>query len=121
MRFLTIFSAVEREEPPDAEEIEQMGKLIAEMAAAGVLRTTEGCQPTRLGARIRRSGGRIAVTDGPFSEAKEVVGGFAILEVASKEEAIEWTRRFLAVAGDGESELRQLYDDPAFDASAPSR
>ncbi|HEY3079141.1 MAG TPA: YciI family protein [Chloroflexota bacterium] len=121
MRFLTVFSAVEREGPPDAEEVAQMGKLIGEMAAAGVLQTTEGCQSTALGARVRRSGGRVGVTDGPFSEAKEVVGGFAILEVASKAEAIEWTKRFLAVAGDGEAEIRQLYDEPAFDASASTR
>jgi hypothetical protein len=54
------------------------------------------------------------VTDGPFTETKEVVGGFALFQVKSKEEAIQWTKRFLKVAGDGESEIRQIYEAPAF-------
>src|SRR5687768_7567354 len=121
MRYLSIFSAVERNEPPSAEEGAAMGTLIGEMAAAGVLKTTEGCMPSAEGGvRIRRSGGDVTVTDGPFTEAKEVVGGFAILEVASKDEAIEWTKRFQAVAGDGTSHLLRLYDQPAFDARGGS-
>jgi hypothetical protein len=117
MRFLTIFSAPERDEPPSMDEMVAMGKLIDEMAAAGVLVTTEGCKPSAMGALARRVGGRTIVTDGPFSEAKEVIGGFAILECASKDEAIAWTRRFLEVAGDGTSEIRELYDTPAYDRS----
>jgi hypothetical protein len=117
MRYLSIFSAVERNEPPSAEEGAAMGTLIGEMAAAGVLKTTEGCMPSgEGGVRIRRSDGQVSVTDGPFTEAKEVVGGFAILEVASKEEAVEWTKRFMQVAGDGTSLLLRLYDQPAYDA-----
>jgi hypothetical protein len=54
------------------------------------------------------------VTDGPFTETEEVIGGFALFQVKSKEEAIEWTKRFLQLAGDGESEIRQLYEAPAF-------
>jgi len=87
-----------------------MGKLVEEGFKAGWLLATEGCLPTALGARVRRSNGKLAVTDGPFTEAKEVVGGFAILKANSKQEAIELTRKFLAVAGDGECELRQLYE-----------
>jgi hypothetical protein len=117
MRYLTIFTAVERNEPPSAEEGAAMGELIGQMAKAGVLLTTEGCMPSANGGvTIRRSGGDVTVTDGPFTEAKEVVGGFAILEVASKEEAIEWTGRFQAVAGDGTCQLLRLYDQPAYDA-----
>ena len=77
---------------------------------AGWLLATEGCLPSALGARVRRSNGKLAVTDGPFTEAKELVGGFAILKANSKEEAIELARQFLRVAGDGECELRQLYE-----------
>src|SRR5262249_311469 len=91
-----------------AEEIAVMGKLIEEGMKAGWLVATEGCLPTALGARIRRSGDRVTVTDGPFTEAKEVVGGFAILKAASKEEAIELVRTFLKIAGEGECELRQI-------------
>jgi hypothetical protein len=115
MRFLTIFSAPERDQPPSMEEMAAMGELIDEMAREGVLVTTEGCKPSATGARATRRGGSVTVTDGPFSEAKEVVGGFAILECASKDEAIAWTRRFMEVAGDGTSEIRELYDEPAYD------
>ena len=89
MRFLSIYKTVERNSPPTAEEMATMGKLIEEGMKAGWLLDTEGCLPTALGARVRRSSGKLSVTDGPFTEAKEVVGGFAILKVGSKEEAIE--------------------------------
>jgi hypothetical protein len=121
MRFLMIFkpdeAATKRNEagvPPAAEEMAGMGKLIEEMAKAGVLLSTEGCQPSSKGARVRRAGAKVTVTDGPFTESKEVVGGFAIVKAASKAEAIEWARRFLAVAGNGESEILQLHEEAAF-------
>jgi hypothetical protein len=110
MKFLSIYKTAERATAPTPEEMATMGKLIEEGMKAGWLLATEGCLPTALGARIRRSGGKLTVTDGPFTEAKEVVGGFAILKANSKEEAIELTRTFLKIAGDGECELRQLYD-----------
>jgi hypothetical protein len=110
MRFLSIYTHAERTSPPTTEEMATMGQLIEEGFKAGWLLATEGCLPTALGARVRRSNGKLAVTDGPFTEAKEVVGGFAILKANSKQEAIELTRKFLAVAGDGECELRQLYE-----------
>ena len=114
MRFLSIYKAAERGVPPSPEEMERMGKLIAEGMSAGWLISTEGCLPSALGARVRGTGGKVTVTDGPFSETKEVVGGFAILQAASKEEAVELTRHFLLVAGgEGECELRQLYEAPA--------
>lgn len=109
MRFLAVWSHVERDTPPTEAEQATMGKLIEEMMTEGTLVTTEGCLPTSLGARVRRSGDKITVSDGPFTESKEVIGGFAILEAKSKEHAIELTRRFVAVAGDGVSELRQIY------------
>jgi hypothetical protein len=111
MRFLCVYKPSKPEGiPPTQDEMARMGKLIDEMTKAGVLLSTEGCQPSSKGARVRRSGGKIAVTDGPFTEAKELIGGFAIIQVKSKAEALEWTKRFLEVAGDGESEIRQLHE-----------
>ena len=109
MRFLSIFKAVETNVPPTPEFIARMDKLINGMTKAGTLIATEGCLPSALGARVRRSGGKVTVTDGPFVETKEVVGGFAILEARSKEEAIEMAQTFLDVAGDGECEIRQIF------------
>jgi hypothetical protein len=92
----------------------KMGKLIEEMMKAGVLLSTEGCQPSVKGARVRKSGAKLTVTDGPFTESKEVIGGFALMEAKSKEEMIELTKRFLNVAGDGECEIRLLYGPSDF-------
>lgn len=110
MRFLSIYKTVERSVPPSQEEMSKMGKLIEEGLKDGWLLGTEGCLSSRLGARVRLSEGKLAVTDGPFTEAKEVVGGFAILKTNSKDEAIELAKQFLPVAGDGECELRQLFE-----------
>ena len=85
-----------------------MGKLIEEGMKKGWLLGTEGCLASALGARVRRSAGKTSVTDGPFTESKELVGGFAILKANSKQEAIELARNFLQIVGEGECELRQL-------------
>jgi hypothetical protein len=90
-----------------------MGKLIEEGMRKGWLLGTEGCLPSALGARVRLADGDFSVTDGPFSESKELVGGFAILQADSKQQAIELARDFLRVVGQGECELRQLYEAPA--------
>jgi hypothetical protein len=108
MRFLSIYKTAETGVPPTTEHMAAMGKLIEEMAKAGVLLATEGCLPSAKGARVRRSGGKVTVTDGPFTESKELIAGFALLEAKSKDEAIELTKRFLEVAGDGECEVRQI-------------
>ena len=110
MRFLSIYKTAERNAPPSQEEIQTMGKLIEEGMKAGWLLGTEGCLPTALGARVRLSDGKITVTDGPFTESKEVVGGFAILQANSKNEALQLVKDFLHVVGGGECELRQLYE-----------
>lgn len=112
MRFLSVFKSVERSTPPSQEEMAKMGKLIGEAMTEGWLLSTEGCMPSALGARVRSSDGAVKVTDGPFTESKEMIGGFAILKADSKQDAIELTRRFLAVVGDGECELRQLCEGP---------
>jgi hypothetical protein len=112
MKFLSIYKHVERSTPPSGQEMATMGKLVEQGFKEGWLLATEGCLPTALGARVRKSHGSVTVTDGPFTEAKEIVGGFAILEAKSKAEAIQLTKDFLKVAGDGECELRQLYEAP---------
>ena len=110
MKFLSIYKHVERNTPPSQEEMVRMGKLVEEGMKAGWLLATEGCLPSALGARVRRDGTKLSVTDGPFTEAKEVVGGFAILKANSKQEAIQLAKDFLQVAGEGECELRQVYE-----------
>jgi hypothetical protein len=87
-----------------------MGKLVQDGMKAGFLLAVEGCMPSANGARVRLSKGKVTVTDGPFSESKEVIGGLAILQADSKEAAIELVRHFLNAAGDGECELRQLFE-----------
>jgi hypothetical protein len=118
MRFLSIYRSAETGAPPTEEHIAEMGKLVEQGMRAGWLLATEGCLPSALGARVRRVGGKVTVTDGPFTEAKEVVGGFALIEASSKEEAIALCKDFLEVAGDGECEIRQLYQAPALDDDA---
>jgi len=110
MRFLSIYKTIERNTPPSAEEMAAMGKLVEEGFKKGWLLATEGCLPSALGARVRQADGKATVTDGPFAETREVVGGFAILQANSKQEAIELTKYFLSHVGQGECELRQLYE-----------
>lgn len=110
MRFLSIYKCPERSTPPSAEEMAGMGKLIEDWMRSGKLLATEGCMPTATGARVRLDGGKFNVSDGPFTETKEVVGGFAILDAPSREVAVGYVKEFLAYMGQGECELRQLYD-----------
>jgi hypothetical protein len=93
--------------PPDENLMVEMGKFIEEMTRAGVLLATGGLDPD--GIHIKSSGGEVTVTDGPFAEAKEAVVGFALIEVRSREEAIELSKRFWKIVGDGEGEIRQVF------------
>ena len=110
MKFLSLYKNVERNTPPTPEDMAAMGKLIEEGMKKGWLVATEGCLPSALGARVRRSGEKVTVTDGPFTESKEVIGGFAILNAKSKEEAVQMAKDFLKVVGEGECEIRQVYE-----------
>src|SRR5579871_3124916 len=110
MKFLSIYKTAERNTPPTQEEMAAMGQLIEEGMKAGWLVSTEGCLPSAMGARVRLENSKVTVTDGPFTEAKELVGGFAILRAGSKQEAIELAKKFLSKVGQGECELRQLYE-----------
>jgi hypothetical protein len=115
MRFLCIYKPGKPETDlmPSKEEMAAMGQLIGDMAKAGVLLATEGCAPSSKGFRLRIDSGKFTVTDGPFPETKELIAGFCLLQVKSKEEAIEWGKRFLAVVGEGESEVRLLHEMPS--------
>ena len=111
MKFLCIYKPSKPEgTPPTQQEMAEMGKLVEEQMKSGILLATEGCLPSAKGARIRLSDGRFIVTDGPFTESKEVIGGFALIQATSKEDAIEHVKHFLKVAGDGETEIRQVFE-----------
>jgi len=105
MRYLV--TALANDNAPDEKLFVEMAKFIGEMTAAGVLLATGGLESD--GMRMTSVGGEITVTDGPFAEAKEAAAGFALIEVRSKEEAIELGRRFRKIVGDGVSVIQQVY------------
>lgn len=118
MRFMLLYKpGFESDAPPTPENMAKVGKLIEDMAKSGVLLATDGLMSSKKGARVAITNGKLTVTDGPFTEAKELIGGFAIVNVKSKEEAVEQAKNFLTVMGVGESEVRQMHDAPAFDAT----
>ena len=118
MRFLSMIRIDETTgQVPSEQLMADMGELIEELTRTGQLVSTAGLRPTSEGVRVKlHRGGRLTVLDGPFTETKEVIGGYALLEAPSKAEAVELTRRFLKVHGtdwDVECEVRQL-DGPEF-------
>ena len=119
MRIMGLLKADKESEagvPPTPELMAEMGTFIEEIMKAGVLLATDGLQPSSKGARVKVSEGRVAVVDGPFTESKELVASYALLEVKSMAEAIEWTTRFLKVLGGGECELRPIFEAADFPA-----
>ena len=121
MRFLSMIRIQENTgQVPSEQLMSDMGKLIDELTRAGRLISTAGLRPTSEGVRVRLRRGKLSAVDGPFTETKEVIGGYAILEAKSKAEAIELTERFLKIHGeewDIECEVRQL-DGPEFGGEA---
>jgi hypothetical protein len=114
MRFLSIFTHESTDRPPTEAEMANMGKLIEDGMKAGWLIATEGVNFGTTGIRVHKSGGgKVIVTDGPFAETKEVLGGYALLQAADKKEVVELTRRFLDAVGQGTCEIYQLYEMPA--------
>lgn len=114
MRYMMIMipniPAIDEEDwAPDAEAVSAMGKYNEELTKAGVLLTLDGLQSPAKGARVTFAGGKASVTDGPFSEAKEVIGGYWMIEAKSKEEAVQWASRCPASDGDA-IEVRQVYE-----------
>jgi hypothetical protein len=97
---------------PDEKLFAEMARYHEELVRAGVLLDASGLQPTSKGARIKYSGGKRTLVDGPFTETKELVAGYTLIQVKSREEAMEWAKRFPApqFGGEGEIEIRQLYE-----------
>jgi hypothetical protein len=113
MRFISIFTHEPVNRAPTQAEMAAMGKLIEDAMKEGWLLSTEGVSFGSQGLRVHKpANGKISVTDGPFAEAKEVIGGYALLKASSKEEILKHTKRFLEVAGQGTCEVYQLYEMP---------
>jgi hypothetical protein len=115
MRFLSLIRVQENTgKQPSERMMTEMGKLLIEMKQAGRLRDTAGLAPTASSKRVRLRGGKVTVVDGPFAEAKEVIGGYAMLDAQSLEEAIALTKRFVDLhVADGweiDCEVRQIYE-----------
>jgi len=121
MRFLSMIRIDESSgQAPSEQLMSDMGKLMEELTRTGQLVSTAGLRPTSEGVRVRWRNGKLSMVDGPFTETKEVIGGYAILEAKSKAEAIELTQRFLKIHGNEwniECEVRQL-DGPEFGSEA---
>ena len=115
-RYLSMIRVDEQNAPaggPSPELQQRMGALFEEITKAGVMLDTAGLTPTSEGTRVTWSGGQLSYTDGPFTESKEVVGGYAILQAKDKAEALEWTKRFLQVHEDHwtvTAEVREIVD-----------
>ncbi len=120
MRFMLIVKASPQSEagvPPSEKLLTEMGKYNEELAKAGVLLAGEGLHPSSKGARVRFSGSRRSVVDGPFTETKELIAGFWLIDVKSKEEAIEWVKRCPnPMEEDSEIEIRQVFEAEDFGA-----
>lgn len=118
MRFMTMVKSSENSGHPPQALMEAIAKLGEENAKAGVMIEMGGLFPSVAGARVRLAGGKLTVIDGPFVETKEVVGGYAVFQVKSKEEAIEQTLRFMELhkehwpGWEGETEIRQIFERP---------
>jgi len=113
MRFMVMHYSTEDNEagvPPSAEEMAAVGQLMQESAMAGVLLGGEGVHPSSKGARIEVTDGNVRVIDGPFAEAKELIAGFALIDVRDREEAIELAKRFAAVVGTERIDVRQVME-----------
>ena len=109
MRFISIFTHEPLDRPPTEAEMAAMGKLIADAMKEGWLIATEGVGFGATGVRVHRSAaGKVTVMDGPFTETKEVIGGYALLKAESEEEIVRLTKRFLEVAGQGTCEIYRL-------------
>jgi hypothetical protein len=117
MRFMGLLRADKESEagaPPSRDLMERMGTFMEEITKAGVLLATDGLQPSSRGKRVKLAGGKVTVTDGPFTESKELVASYALFQTKSIDEAVHWTTRFLQVLGRGECEIRPLFEASDF-------
>ena len=122
MRYMVLYKpGKDTNAPPSKQEMNAVGKLMDEMAKAGVLLENGGLQPSSKGARVKIAGGKFTVTDGPFPEEKHLIGGYAIVQTNTKSEAIEWAKRLLQVTGEGESEIRPLMESSDMGTGMPMK
>lgn len=112
MRVLALWYPAYSGAPPSPEMMQRMGQLIGEMSQAGVLLDTGGWDADAPATVVTSKGGKVTVTDGPYTEAKEIVGGYAVMRVESKDDLIAWGKRFVDVAGEGRSVMRPIPDEP---------
>jgi hypothetical protein len=114
MRILSILThdASNQHGPPGSDDMEKMGKFIAECKSKGVLIDTGGRMPNQLEMIVSRKNGKTSITDGPYTEAKELVGGYALMEVKDREDAIHWTNRFLDLVGDCTCHIHEVESVP---------
>src|SRR5262249_9471074 len=116
MRFMIMVKSAENAGPPPNSLMTAIAKLGEEAMRAGVMVQMGGLLPSAMGARVRLSAGKLTVSDGPFTETKELIAGYAVYNVMSKQEAIEWSSRFMALhqehwpGWEGEAEIRQIFD-----------
>ena len=110
MRFLSFYTPAPSQTPPSSEYMEEMNKLIDASMKSGELVATGGLTPLQQGARVNYAAGKATISDGPYIESTEIIGGFALLELPSKEAAIQSAKNFLKVAGDGYVTIRPLMD-----------
>ena len=124
MRFMITVKSAENAGPPPKALMAAIMKLGEEAMRAGVMVETGGLLPSAMGARVRLSAGKLIVTDGPFTETKELIGGYAVYDVKSKQEAINWASRFMQLhkehwpGWEGEAEIRQIYHLSTSDINA---
>ena len=120
MRFMMIVKHTEKQGPPPKALMDEIAKLAEKETQTGVMVGNGGLKATALGASVRLSGGKVTVTDGPFTEAKEIIGGYAQFELKSKEEAVEAAVRFMELhkkhwpGWEGETEVREMYGPEGF-------
>ena len=111
MKFLMTYAASKRNAPPTPEHMAAIGKFSAEMAKSGILLMTGGLVRPSKGTQVKMASSKFTVTDGPFAESKELIDGFALVETKSKQEALDVCERFMKIAGDGDGELLQVFEN----------
>jgi len=110
MKFLMTYQSLPSAPPPTREQMAKIGEYSARMIAAGKVTLTGGLVRPSHGIQVKSEGGKFTATDGPFAETKELIDGFVVVEVASKEEAVSLAQAFMAVAGDGVGEVLQIFE-----------
>jgi hypothetical protein len=126
MRFMMLVKSAENSGPPPKELMDAIAKLAQETSKAGTMIETGGLAPSAMSTRVRLSGGNITAIDGPFAETRELVGGYAVFEFSSKQEAIESTLRFMELhkkywpGWEGETEIRQIFTMPDYTCESGS-